>query len=159
MSGTDFGMQTSSFISPKSYRELYMPFHKQVNGWIHKHTPWKTFIHTCGSVWNLIESFIEAGFDIMNPVQCSAARMDPQALKDVFGDRITFWGGAVDTQRTLPFGTPGDVRREVRKRIQAFGPGGGFIFNAIHNVQPQTPVENLLAMVDTLREYGTYPIA
>ncbi len=159
VSGTDFGMQTGSFISPKTYRELFMPFHKQVNGWVHKHTPWKTFIHTCGSVWNLVESFIEAGFDIMNPVQCSAARMDPLTLKETFGDQITFWGGAVDTQRTLPFGTPDEVRREVQDRIQAFGPGGGFVFNTIHNVQPRTPIENLLVMVETLRECGTYPLA
>ena len=158
VSGTDFGMQTSSFISPKSYRDLYMPFHKEVNGWIHKNTPWKTFIHSCGSIWNLVESFIESGFDIMNPVQCSAARMDPQALKEMFGGRITFWGGGVDTQRTLPFGTPDEVREEVWARIQAFAAGGGFVFNTIHNIQPKTPVANVLAMVETLREHGTYPI-
>jgi hypothetical protein len=159
VTGTDFGTQRSSFISPKTYRDLYMPFHKAVNGWVHANTPWKTFTHTCGSVWNLVESFIEAGFDVMNPVQCAAACMDPQDLKDMFGERITFWGGGVDTQRTLPFGTPDEVRREVRERIERFGPGGGFVFNTIHNIQPKTPVENVLAMVETLREYGGYPIA
>lgn len=158
VTGTDFGMQSNSFISPQTYRDLYMPFHKEVNGWVHKHTPWKTFIHSCGSVWNLVESFIEAGFDILNPVQCSAARMDPEALADMFGGRITFWGGGVDTQRTLPFGGPNDVSQEVRRRIEAFGPGGGFVFNTIHNIQPKTPVENVVAMVETVREYGEYPI-
>jgi hypothetical protein len=158
LTGTDFGMQTGPFISPQAYRDLYKPFHKRLNDWIHAHTTWKTFIHSCGSVVPLIEDFIEAGFDILNPVQCSAANMQPADLKRRFGERITFWGGGVDTQHTLPFGTPDDVRREVRERIQAFGPGGGFVFNPIHNVQPQTPVENLLAMFEALREYGRYPL-
>lgn len=156
VTGTDFGMQRGPFISPKTYRELYQPFHKRVNDWVHRHTSWKTFTHTCGSVMALIEDFIEAGFDILNPVQCSAANMDPAELKKRFGDRVTFWGGGVDTQRTLPFGTPDEVRREVRERIRIFSPGGGFVFNTIHNVQPQTPIENGLAMYETLQEYGVY---
>jgi hypothetical protein len=158
ITGTDFGMQTGPFISPKTYRGLYQPFHKRVNGWVHAHTSWKTFIHSCGSVMALIPDFIEAGFDILNPVQCSAAQMEPAQLKRKFGDRITFWGGGVDTQRTLPFGTPDEVRNEVRERIQVFGPQGGFVFNTIHNVQPNTPVENLLVMFETLREHGRYPL-
>jgi hypothetical protein len=158
VTGADFGMQTGSFISPQAYRELYQPFHKRVNDWVHSHTGWKTFIHSCGSVWTLIEDFIQAGFDIMNPVQCSAAHMDPAQLKEKFGERITFWGGGVDTQRTLPFGTPDQVRQEVRERIKIFGPGGGFVFNTIHNVQPQTPVENLLALYESVREFGAYPL-
>jgi hypothetical protein len=158
ISGTDFGMQAASFISPKAYRDLYQPFHRTLNDWVHHHTPWKTFIHTCGSVVNLLEDFIAAGFDILNPVQCSAAGMDPFELKRHFGERIVFWGGGVDTQRTLPFGTPEQVRAEVRARIRAFAPGGGFVFNTIHNIQPRTPVENLLAMFEALREYGQYPV-
>jgi len=158
VTGTDFGMQTGPFISPKTYRQLYMPFHKRVNDWVHEHTFWKTFIHSCGSVMALIKDFIEAGFDILNPVQCSAANMDPSKLKRKFGHRITFWGGGVDTQRTLPFGTPDQVRNEASERIRIFGPGGGFVFNTIHNVQPQTPVENLLAMFETVRQYGRYPL-
>jgi len=154
VTGTDFGMQTGPFISPKTYRQLYQPFHKRVNDWIHEHTSWKTFIHSCGSVMALIEDFIEAGFDILNPVQCSAAHMEPEELERKFGGRITFWGGGVDTQRTLPFGTPDDVRSEVRERISVFGPGGGFVFNTIHNVQAQVPIKNLLAMFETLQEYG-----
>ncbi|MGQ9625422.1 MAG: uroporphyrinogen decarboxylase family protein [Anaerolineae bacterium] len=158
VTGTDFGMQTGPFISPKTYRELYKPFHKSVNDWVHAHTPWKTFIHSCGSVMALIEDFIEAGFDILNPVQCSAANMDPRELKEKFGSRISFWGGGVDTQRTLPFGKADEVRREVHERIKIFAPGGGFVFNSVHNIQAQVPVENLLGMYETLREHGKYPI-
>ncbi|HUX75886.1 MAG TPA: uroporphyrinogen decarboxylase family protein [Anaerolineae bacterium] len=158
VTGTDFGMQAGPFISPRTYRELYAPFHRRVNDWVHEHTAWKTFIHSCGSVMALIKDFIAAGFDVLNPVQCSAAHMEPVELKRRFGGRIAFWGGGADTQRTLPFGTPDEVRREVRERIRAFGPGGGFVFNTIHNVQPQVPVENLLAMFETLREYGRYPL-
>lgn len=156
VTGTDFGMQQGPFISPKTYRELYLPFHKIINAWIHKHTSWKTFNHSCGSVMALIEDFIEAGFDILNPVQTSAADMDPAYLKSHFGDRITFWGGGVDTQRTLPFGTADEVRKQVRERIKVFSPGGGFVFNTIHNIQAQVPVENLRAMFETLQEYGIY---
>ena len=100
----------------------------------------------------LVDDFIDAGFDILNPVQCSAVGMDPQTLKDKFGARITFWGGGVDTQKTLPFGTPDDVRREVRQRIEIFNRGGGFVFNTVHNVQAATPMENLRAMYETVKE-------
>jgi hypothetical protein len=157
VTGTDFGAQNGPFISPKSYRNLYKPFNKAVNDWIHAHTSWKTFIHSCGSVWALIPDFIEAGFDILNPVQCTAAHMDPAELKSSFGDRVTFWGGGVNTQTTLPFGTAEDVRKEVAERIRIFGPGGGFVFNPIHNVQTGSPIENVLAMYETLRQKGGYP--
>ena len=158
VTGTDFGTQKGPFISTRSYRDLYMPFHRRVNDWVHAHTAWKTFIHTCGSIVALLPDLIEAGFDILNPVQCSAAGMDPATLKRGFGQRITFWGGGVDTQRTLPFGTAGEVRREVRDRIRTFGPGGGFIFNTIHNIQARVPPENLLALFETVREHGSYPL-
>ncbi len=158
VTGTDFGMQTGTFISNNAYRDLYQPFHKIVNDWIHKHTQWKSFIHSCGSVYALIPDFIEAGFDILNPVQCSAAEMNPALLKKQFGDRIVFWGGSIDTQKTLPFGTPEDVRKEVIERIKIFAPGGGFIFNAIHNIQAKTPVENIVALFETFNKYRNYPI-
>lgn len=152
ITGTDFGAQHGPFISPAAYRKLYQPFHREVNDWVHEHTPWKTFIHSCGSVAALLPDIIEAGFDILNPVQCSAAGMDPRTLKSRFGDRLVFWGGGVDTQRTLPFGTPDDVRREVRERIAIFKQGGGFIFNTVHNVQANTPPENLVALYEAVRE-------
>jgi hypothetical protein len=158
LTGSDFGAQNGPLVAPKTYRELFLPFHKQINDWVHKHTTWKTFIHSCGSVFDLIEDFIAAGFDILNPVQTSAARMDPRELKRKFGERITFWGGGVDTQRTLPFGSHDDVRREVRARLKLFGPGGGFIFNAVHNIQALVPVANVLAMYDTALKYGLYPL-
>lgn len=159
ITGTDFGTQRGPFISLDAYCDLYKPFHKTVNDWVHSNTNWKTFIHSCGSVAALMEDFIDAGFDILNPVQCSATDMEPESLKSKFGDRISFWGGAVDTQQTLPFGTPDQVRAEVRERIRAFAPGGGFIFSAIHNIQARTPVENVRTLFEALREYGAYPIA
>jgi hypothetical protein len=157
VTGTDFGTQKGPFLSRQTYRELYMPFHQRVNEWVHDNTAWKTLTHTCGSIVALLPDFIEAGFDILNPVQCSAAGMDPQLLKDRFGQEIVFWGGGVDTQHTLPFGSPDDVRREVRERIEIFGRGGGFVFNTIHNIQARVPVENLVALFEAVQEYRDYP--
>ncbi|MCL5103184.1 MAG: methyltransferase [Armatimonadetes bacterium] len=158
VTGTDFGAQNGPFISTDAYRDLFKPFHKAVNDWVHKNTKWKTFIHSCGSIVTMIDELIDAGFDILNPVQCSAAGMDPQWLKQNFGERVTFWGGGVDTQWTLPFGTPEQVREQVRERLRIFGPGGGFVFNAIHNVQAGTPVENIVAMYQAVKDVGQYPI-
>jgi hypothetical protein len=152
--GTDFGTQTSAFCSVNTLRELYFPYYKQVNDWIHAHTPWKTFKHSCGAVSKFIPSFIEAGFDILNPVQCSATGMEPEKLKAEFGERIVFWGGGVDTQKVLPFGTPAEVREQVLHRCEIFAPGGGFVFNTIHNVQAGTPVANIVAMLDAVHEFN-----
>ena len=154
ITGTDFGTQTGPFISPKSYRQLYQPFHKQVNAWLHTHTPWKSFIHSCGSVSALIPDFIEAGFDVLNPVQTSATGMEAAGLKDRFGERLSFWGGGIDTQQTLPFGTPEQIKAQVKERMEIFGCGGGYVFNPIHNVQASTPIENLVALYEAVREYG-----
>jgi len=153
VTGTDFGTQAGPFISPRSYRTLYMPFHKVVNDWIHQHTSWMSFIHSCGSVKALIPHFIEAGFDILNPVQTSATGMEAGGLKAQFGSDLAFWGGGVDTQKILPFGTPDQVRADVRERIAIFGEGGGFVFNSIHNIQARTPVENLLALYEAVNKY------
>jgi len=152
VTGTDFGTQRGPFISPDAYRDLYKPFHERICGWIHAHTSWKVFMHSCGGIRPLLEDIIDAGFDIINPVQCSAEGMEPQALKDDFGDRVTFWGGGVDTQKTLPFGTPEEVYDEVSGRIRIFNRNGGFVFNAIHNIQAGTPVENVLAMIEAIRD-------
>lgn len=158
VTGADFGQQTGPIISPKTYKSLYKPFHKRLNDWIHQKTSWKTLIHSCGSIRALLPDFIEAGFDALNPVQTSAAHMDAYELKKDFGDQITFWGGGVDTQRTLPFGTPDDVRKEVRDRIRILGRGGGLVFTPVHNIQARTPVENVLAMYKAVQEYGHYPL-
>ena len=150
--GTDFGTQTSQFCSVDTFRELYAPYYKRVNDWVHENTGWKTFKHSCGAVYPFVEDLIECGFDILNPVQCSATGMEPEKLKREFGDRIVFWGGGVDTQHTLPFGSPDEVYREVRERIDIFAPGGGFVFNTIHNMQANTPIENVAAMLKAVAE-------
>ena len=150
VNGADFGTQRGPFLSLEMYRELFKPFHKRVNDWIHGHSSWKTLTHSCGGIEPLIDDFIEAGFDILNPIQTSAEGMDPATLKSKYGDRITFWGGGVNTQETLPFGAPDEVRREVAERIGTFSPGGGYVFNAVHNIQAGTPVENVLAMFEAV---------
>ena len=129
-----------------------MPYYKKMNDWIHAHTAWKTFKHSCGAVETLIPSIIESGFDILNPVQVSAAGMDAAKLKAKYGRDIVFWGGGVDTQKTLMFGRPEQIRAEVLERCRIFGRGGGFIFNAIHNIQSNVPVANVVALFDALRE-------
>jgi hypothetical protein len=148
--GNDFGTQQSTFCDLGTFRELYMPYYQKMNNWIHRHTSWKTFKHSCGAVEPLIEGFIEAGFDILNPVQVNATGMDPELLKGKYGDRIVFWGGGVDTQKVLSFGTPGEVREQVTRLCGTFSVNGGFVFNTVHNIQANVPIENLAAMFETL---------
>lgn len=148
--GTDLAAQETLFCNLDTYRQLYKPFHKRINDWIHAHTGWKTMKHCCGACRPLIEGFIEAGFDVLNPVQCSAKGMEPEGLVEDFGDRIVFWGGGVDTQKTLPFGTPDEVYRQVQERTEIFSRKKGFVFAAIHNIQCSTPVDNVLAMFKAL---------
>ncbi len=152
--GTDFGTQDSQFCSAESFNELYLPYYQKMTGWIHANTNWKIFKHSCGAVLPLIPSFIEAGFDILNPVQVSAKDMDPQNLKDKFGDKITFWGGGVDTQKVLGFGTPAEVEKQVLSLCGIFSKNGGFVFNTVHNIQGNVPVENLVAMISALKSYN-----
>jgi len=152
--GTDFGTQTGTFCSPQTFKELYLPYYKKMNDWVHSNTNWKTFKHSCGAIESFLELFIEAGFDIINPVQCSARGMEPEYIKNKYGDKLVFWGGGVDTQRVLPFGTPDEVRRQVLERCEIFSRNGGFIFNAIHNVQANTPTENIIAMINAVHEFN-----
>lgn len=152
--GTDFGTQSGSFCSPATFDELWLPYYKPVNDWIHAHTNWKTFKHSCGAVEPFMNGFIKAGFDIINPVQCSAAGMDARTLKEKYGEKLVFWGGGVDTQKTLPFGTPAQVRKEVLQRCEIFGKRGGFVFDAVHNVQARTPVENIVAMIEAVKTFN-----
>ena len=156
MSGTDFGSQNGPMLSEATYRQLYLPYQKKLNDWVHKNTTWKTFMHCCGSIEPLIEVIIEAGFDILNPVQCSAANMDPAMLKEKYGRRLVFWGGGVDTQKTLPFGTAKEVKDEVSERIKILKENGGYVFNAIHNVQAGIPIENFVAMMEAYKENCEY---
>ena len=152
--GTDFGTQNSTFCSSKTYRNLWHPYYKEVNDWVHRHTAWKTFKHSCGAVADFLPLFIESGFDVINPVQCSAKGMDARTIKEAYGDQLVFWGGGVDTQQTLPFGTPEQVRKQVWERCEIFSKNGGFVFNTVHNIQAKTPVENVVAMYETFQEFN-----
>jgi len=153
VSAADFGLQSGLLVPTEVYQELFKPFHKKINSFIHSATNWKTFIHTCGAVFDLVPDLIEARFDVMNPVQISAAGMDPMKLKREFGKDIVFHGGASNTQKTLPFGTPEQVKDETRRLIDIFLPGGGFIGGSVHIIQGNVPVENVVALVEAFSEY------
>ena len=150
--GTDFGTQDSQFCSLDTFRELWLPYYQRMNNWIHEHTTWKIFKHSCGAVLPIIPGFIEAGFDILNPIQISAKAMDIQVLKQEFGKELVFWGGGIDTQRILPIATPDEVRTHVLHQCEILGKDGGFVFNAVHNIQANVPIENVVAMIETLKE-------
>lgn len=158
ISGLDLGSQRCELISPETFERVYVPaFHPQYE-WLHENTTWRTFRHCCGSIANLVEMMADAGVDALNPVQTSAAGMAPASLKAKVGDRLTFWGGGVETQGVLQFGTPEEVREQVAERVRIFGAGGGFVFCPDHNIQPNTPPENIIAAYETARETGQYPI-
>jgi uroporphyrinogen-III decarboxylase len=131
-----------------------MPYYKQMNDWIHNNTEWKTFKHSCGAIHSFIPLFIESGFDIINPVQCSASDMDASDLKNEFGKDIVFWGGGIDNQSTLAFGTPEEVHKQVIERCEIFSRDGGFVFNTVHNIQATTPVGNIVAMIKALNIFN-----
>lgn len=152
--GTDFGTQDSQFCGIDTLEELYLPYYKKLNDWIHSNTNWKIFKHSCGAIEPFINSFIEAGFDIINPVQFNAKGMDAKHLKDSYGDRITFWGGGVDTQKVLSFGTPEDVKKQVQTQCEILSKNGGFVFNTVHNTQATVPIENIIAMFDVLKKFN-----
>jgi hypothetical protein len=155
MSGTDFGSQNGPFIAPEAYREMFKPLHKKMNDWVHANTKWKTFFHTCGSIVAYMPDFKEAGVDILNPVQISAAGMQPEGLKAKWGKDFVFWGGGIDSQHTLPFGTPDEVRAEAERNMRVLGTGGGMVFNNVHNIQATVPTENLLALFETVKAKGS----
>jgi uroporphyrinogen decarboxylase len=139
------------------YREFIKPREKKLFEFIKRKAPGvKILFHSCGSVYDIIPDLIEIGVDILNPVQVTAASMDSARLKREFGSEITFWGGGIDTQQVLPHGTPQEVRDEVKRRIDDFAPGGGFVFATVHNIQEDVPVANVIALWETLMEYGVY---
>jgi len=140
--GTGFGTRESTFCS------------RSTNDGIHKNTSWKTFKYSCGAIESFLPDIIDSGFDIINPVQCSAKGMEAKILKERHGDRITFWGGGVNTQKAIPFGTPEEVRAEVLERCETSAHGGGFVFNAIHNVQTHTPTENVITMIEVVDSFN-----
>ena len=138
------------------FRELVMPYYKRGLDWIHQNTPWKVFMHNDGAIFDLVPSLIEMGVDILNPVQTSAQGMDAARLKEEFGDQLVFWGGSLDCQQTLPFGSPEDVAREVEAHVRTLSPGGGYVFASVHNIQAGVPPENLITMFDTALAVGRY---
>ena len=153
--GTDFGTQTSAFCSVKTFRNLYFPYYKRVNDWVHSHTTWKTFKHSCGSVVKFLPSFIEAGFDILNPVQCSATGMDPAAVESELWRQPRFLGrrgGHAEGDAVWHSG--GSTRTGFAAMRDIFAPGGGFVFNGIHNIQAGSPIENIVAMLDAVHEFN-----
>lgn len=159
ITGDDLGSQNAPLISPKMYRRLVKPFHAELIAAIKSRTKAKVFYHSDGNIYPLIGDLIEVGIDLLNPVQVSAKDMgDTARLKREFGDRLSFCG-AIDTQWALPHGTPDDVRREVRRRIQDLGPGGGYILASVHCIQPDVPPENVCAMLETAISAGQYPLA
>lgn len=154
----DLGTQDAPFLSPKLFKELVYPYYKQGLDWIHHNTPYKVFMHNDGAIFDLIPILIEMGVDILNPVQTTAKGMDPLRLKQEFGDRLVFWGGACDCQQTLPFGTPEQVAQEVETNLRTLGPGGGYVFASVHNIQANVPPQNIVAMFDTALRIGHYPL-
>ncbi len=151
----DAGSQRKALCPPEVYREMIVPQVRRVTDYVHKHSNIKCFLHSCGSVYELIECFIEMGMDILNPVQLSAANMEPERLAREFGGRIVFWGGGCDTQHALPHHTPEGVRQEVRDRLGVFARQPGYVFSQVHNIQPDVPVENILAMTNEIRRSDT----
>jgi len=152
--GTDFGTQDSQFCSPETFRELWLPHYKRMNDWIHENTTWKVFKHSCGAILPLLPALIDAGFDIINPVQINAKDMDTAFLKAEFGNDITFWGGGIDTQRILPNGTASEIREHVLKQCEILSKNGGFVFNSVHNIQANVPIPNLIAMFQAINEFN-----
>ncbi len=154
----DFGTQRGELIAPDVFKRSIVPAYHRVFDWIHAHTHWKVFFHSCGSIYRLIPHIIEMGADILNPVQCNAANMEPERLKKEFGDHLVFWGGGIDTQTVLPFGTTEEVRQQARERISILGVNGGYVFAPTQDIQADVPPDNLIAMYDAAREYGRYPL-
>ena len=152
--GDDLGMETGPFMSPEKYRKLFKPRHSQLCEYVHKNSTMKTYLHSCGSIYKLIPDLIDAGYDVLNPVQTNAAEMDPASLKREFGRDVCFWGGGADTRTVLNNGTPEQVREHVRERLEIFSPGGGFVFNTVHNIMPDVPPQNILAMFDEIRAFN-----
>lgn len=152
----DLAGQERMLISPSAYRKYIKPRHTRLFSFIKSRSPVKVFYHGCGAVRPIIGDLIESGVDILNPVQKSAANMNLLELKRDFGKDVVFWGGGVDTQRIFGTGTPQEVRDDVKRSIDALAPGGGFVFATVHNTQPNVPPENIMAMWETLQEYGIY---
>ena len=152
--GDDLGMTTGPFMDPDTYKTLFKPRHKQLCDYVKSHSQMHTFIHSCGSISSLMPHMIEAGIEVFNPVQTNAVDMSPEFLKKEFGQDCTFWGGGVETVGTLNNGTPTQVREQVLERLEIMSSGGGFVFNTVHNILPDVPPENIIAMFDAVKEFN-----
>lgn len=152
--GDDLGMTSGPFMDVDTYRSLFKPRHKQLCDYVKTHSQMHTFIHSCGSISSLMPDLIEAGIEIFNPVQTNARQMEPEFLKKEFGQDCTFWGGGVETVGTLNNGTPEQVREQVLERLEIMSAGGGFVFNTVHNILPDVPPQNILAMFDAVKEFN-----
>ena len=152
--GDDLGMDSGPFMPPRLYRELFKPHHTRLCDYVHRHSGMRTFLHSCGSLHELLPDLIEAGYDVINPVQTNCRDMEPERLKREFGKDICFWGGGCDTRDVLNRATPAKVRQHVLERLKIFAPSGGFVFNTVHNILPDVPPENIVAMFDAVREFN-----
>ena len=152
--GDDLGMDSVPFMSPDMYRQLFKPRHTILCDYVKKNSKMKTFLHSCGSIYRLLPDLIEAGYDVINPVQTNSFEMDPATLKREFGKDITFWGGGADTRDILNKVTPSEVKAHVKERLEIFSPGGGYVFNPIHNIMPDVPPENVIAMFEAIEEFN-----
>lgn len=152
--GDDLGMDSGPFMSPEIYRKIFKPRHAQLCNYVKKNSNMHTFLHTCGSIYRLIPDLIEAGYDILNPVQTSCFEMEAENLKREFGKDVTFWGGGSDTRYVLNNGTTAQVKDDVKRRLEILSPGGGFVFNPIHNIMPDVPPENIIAMFEAVKEFS-----
>ncbi len=151
--GDDLGMDTGPFMKPETYQKLFKPRHKILCDYVKENSSMHPFLHSCGSIYKLMPDLIDAGFEVFNPVQTSSRDMEPARLKKEFGDDVTFWGGGADTRSIINHGTPDEVKDHVRYNIETFSPGGGFVFNTVHNIMPDVPPENIIAMYEALDEY------
>ncbi len=156
MIGDDLGGQSGPLFSPEFYRKIVKPRQKKLVNHIKSLSSAKVWYHTCGSVIDYIPDLLDNGIDILNPIQISAKNMDPRELKARYGDRLTFWGGGIDTQHILPFAKPNDIREHVQRNLEIFKPGGGYVFNNVHNIQADVPAENIIALFDAAYEFGFY---
>lgn len=152
--GDDLGMDNGPFMDPEIYRSLFKSRHSQLCDYVKKNSRMHTFLHSCGSIYKLMPDLIDAGFDIINPVQTNTVDMDPKLLKHEFGSDITFWGGGIDTRSVLNNANPDAVKKQVHDRLEIFMPGGGFVFNTVHNILPDVPPENIMAMFKAIEEYN-----
>jgi uroporphyrinogen decarboxylase len=152
--GDDLGMSTGPFMDAETYKTLFKPRHKILCDYVKSHSKMHTFIHSCGSISLLMPHLIEAGIEIFNPVQTNVYRMEPEFLKREFGKDCTFWGGGIETAGTLNSGSPSKIREQVTERMEIFSKGGGFVFNTVHNILPDVPPQNIIAMFDAVNEFN-----